>query len=153
MPDQVTFELHADHVLAALKRIGGVGELVDQHLNEAARETAQAIADGAYARLSRQTSGEGVTAANIIFELGDVGMGRRAGPAFSGQRKYTSGYGYLVYVRPNSRPLNLPLWLEFGTWKMSPRPFLWAAARLEEGPHRRRVEAALDRAVAGIGGY
>ena len=127
MADSLTIDADASVLLAQLA-------LVDDSIGEAlklvAAGTAERVRDEARARLARQTHGSGQTAEAITIE--DI-------PG-----------GYRVYVAPTSRPLNLPLWLEVGTRRMEERPFLWAAARLEEGPHLRRVSAAVERALAAV---
>lgn len=148
MADRLTTELDFTGVVRAFERLGG--EVTAKHLGAAARETASRIATEASARLRRQTHGTGETAGAIVFELGEHAMGARAGPIGAGLRQSTTGYGYLVFVAPTSRPAELPVWLEFGTKHMLARPFLVAAARLEDGPHRRRVEQALASAIAEV---
>ena len=41
----------------------------------------------------------------------------------------------------------LPGWLEHGTKFMTPRPYFFESARLEEGPHRQRVAQAIQNAL------
>jgi hypothetical protein len=48
-------------------------------------------------------------------------------------------------------PANLDIWLEFGTRHMEARPFLHASAQLEEGPHERRIQQAINDAIQEVG--
>lgn len=61
--------------------------------------------------------------------------------------------GYVVFVENPDVP-NIDLYLEFGTKHMSKRPFFFAAARLEEGAHDRRMREAIQQAITetGLGG-
>lgn len=128
MSDRLTIDVDASTLLQALDRMDDV---VGAALKVVARDTAERIRDGARARLQAQTRGTGQTADAITIE--DI-------PG-----------GYKVFVNtPGNRPENLTIWLEFGTQKMTARPFMFAAARLEEGGHMRRVEAALREAVAEV---
>jgi hypothetical protein len=126
-----------------LRQLDQFGEDLEQAFAEAALATGFAVAAEARDRLARQTHGTGQTAENITISTSSPRAGRQAqagsGPVF-------------VFVRPRNRPANLPVWLEFGTINMEPRPFLIAAAHLEEGPHRRRMAAAAERAIRRAGG-
>lgn len=54
---------------------------------------------------------------------------------------------YRIVVRPTPpRPANLPLWLEFGTSKMTPRPFILQPAREANARYPADVDAALQAA-------
>lgn len=132
MADGLRIDVDATSVLRALDRLDDRAAVA---LKAAARETAEVIRDNARARLAAQTAGTGATAEAITID--DIRGGFR------------------VYVGPVAqRAENLPLWLEEGTTgrrAMSARPFLFAAARLEEGPHLRRVSDALQAALIGVG--
>lgn len=136
MSDFFSLEIDASEVLRALDALG---DRADEILAEVARETAEAIADEMRRRVAR---GTGKTADNITVSdhLPDyLGGGKGVGNSM------------FVYVKAIARPDNLPLWLEFGTRKMTEQPFIFNAARTEQGPHLRRVEAALERAIREVG--
>jgi hypothetical protein len=57
-----------------------------------------------------------------------------------------------VFVGRTSHPAGLPAWLEFGTWKMTPRPFLLVNAELEAPGHLARVSEAMNQLVSEVGG-
>lgn len=125
MSDQLQIDVDASALLRAFDRLG---EAASRLLFEAARESAESLRTEARTRLSRQTHGTGQTAEAITVE------------------KIPSGYK--VFVGPmGSRPENLPIWLEYGTRKMDPKPYLYAAAKLEEGRYLRHVGEALRDAV------
>lgn len=59
---------------------------------------------------------------------------------------------YVMEVKPrNPRPMNLPLWLEHGTVKMAPRPFVGPPTRTEQqaypGEVEHELQALLDETV------
>ena len=122
---------------AVLRALDTIGDRAEAELFAAAMETGKAIQREARSRFARQTSGTGQTAKNITV-MSDAD----SGPPF----------GVVVFIRPVLRPENLPLWFEEGTVRMAPQPFFEAAGALEEGPHRRRIADALDRAVKRAGG-
>lgn len=111
----------------AIDALTRLGPAVERHLMTAARVTAEAIKREAQGRVARRT---GRTQAGITAE-----------PA-------QDGTGYVVYVQtPEDGWPNLDIGLEFGTKYMSPRPFLHASAQLEQGPHLRRIEDAIQAAI------
>ena len=115
-------------VVAAPDRLG---ERAAAHCLEAARVTAERIAAEAQRRVRRRT---GKTQESIVAEL---------------SRK---GDAYLVRAHRSGLP-HLPIWIEFGTRTTRAAPFLFPAARLEEGNHQRRIAEAVQRAIddAGLG--
>lgn len=128
---QVTTEIEHDSITPALARLGDAANAV---LSDLARETAHALQREMQGRLRRQTSGTGKTADAITVEKSDDGFYR-----------VTSG-------EMGSRPANLPIWLEFGTKHMTPRPYFYGAIALEQGTYLRRVEQQLQNAIDGLGG-
>lgn len=132
MADGLTATVDAAALLAALDRVPAS---VARRVKAAAKVTAERIKTEAAARRRRATTGPGETARRLTVEETDT--------------------GYLVYVqdprvlrdgRLLSMP-NLPIWLEYGTKKMYPRPFLLPAAAIEEGPHLRRIAEAVQAAI------
>lgn len=121
----MTITTDARRALAALDRLG---VLAAREAQEVAEETGLRIQHEARARFNRQTSGSGQTAKNITVE--------------------ETAAGVRVYVKAIRRPANMPIWFDFGTVHMLPRPFFFSSAQLEEAPHRRRMLAALERAAA-----
>jgi hypothetical protein len=126
MANLLTIEVDTAALMAALDRIPA---LVEKHVLIAAEQTAQNVAREARARVARAT---GKTAAGIGIEVA------KRGP------------GYVVFSDRPDQP-GLPGWLEFGTKKMAAQPFFFASARLEEGPHDRRMREAIADAI-GEGG-
>lgn len=122
MASLLTVDVDASRVLAAFDRLGAVAE---RHVRAAAKETAERIQTEALARVARRS---GRTAEGIAVELAQVGV------------------GYVVAARRQQMP-DLPAWLEFGTKFMTARAFFFAPARLEEGPHLRRLAEALQAAL------
>lgn len=119
-----------------LKALDALGPAVGRHVKAAASVTADAIVKEAHGRIARRAGGP-----------------TRARHTAEGIHKEEtrSGDGYIVVVDQPDMP-GLPGWLEFGTKYMSPRPFLFNSARLEEGAHLRRVADALQAAVDEAGG-
>lgn len=124
-----TVDADASALLAALDQLGAVAE---RHVKNAAAVTAGRIQQEARARVRRAT---GQTAAAITVDEAPAPLG-----------------GYRVYVgQMGQRPTELPLWLEFGTVKMTAQPFLLSSARLEAGAHERRIAEAIQDAIDEVG--
>lgn len=111
-------------VQAMLRQVGPVAA---KHLQAASLVTGRRVSQEAGARFNRQTSGSGETVRNLRVQETETSV--------------------LVYVGPTSRPAGLAGWLEWGTRRMVARPWLLNSARLEEGPHLRRVSDALQTAI------
>lgn len=126
----VTVTVEHDSLTVAFDRLGAEAQAV---LMAIARETADELKAEVQARIRRQTAGTGRTANAITVERQETGY------------RVTSG-------EQNPRPANLPIWLEFGTKHMTPRPAWEAARRLLSGTYVRRVESGLQRAINGLGG-
>lgn len=122
MADNFTVEVDTAALFEAMDALMVSAE---QHILDAARVTAEAIAREARARVARRT---GETARGITVEPARVGI------------------GWIVFADRQDEP-GLPGWLEFGTDKMTARPFLFSSARLEEGAHMRRMVDALQQAI------
>lgn len=133
MADFLNISVDSAALLAALDR---VGKGVEKHLKDAAEETAYRIRDEQRRRIARRT---GDTAARLIveetydktgFAVLDDNQGLRRGDA------------------------DIERFLERGTRYMVARPFFDNAAKIEEEPHRRRVDAAVQKAIEeqGLGG-
>lgn len=104
-------------------------DVVRQRVKAAALVTGRLIASEARGRVARRT---GQTAEAItVAEVEDA---------------------VLVYVGRTAHPANLAQWLEFGTRRMTARPFLYASAQLEEGSHLRRVGEAVQASIQEVGG-
>lgn len=132
MSDRITATADTTALLAAFAQLP---ESVARAYRSVAFVTAHNISREAGRRLNAQTTvRSGETQAGI------------------GVEETKDGRGYLVFVSTPKMP-NKPLWLEYGTSRMTPRPFFRDSARLEEGPHQRRTLLALQEAVrvAGLG--
>lgn len=129
-------DIDVDGVIAALN---GLGDAAKPYINTAAQETGESIVREARARLKRQVGPQatGKTEQSIVTR-----------PAYDGN-------GFIVIVEREPFP-ELPLWLEKGTKpgkrpnraRTHARPFFYVSAELEEGPHFRRIEGALQDAIA-----
>lgn len=136
MADGMRIEMDSAAVVAALLRLGPAAE---PYIDQAAKETSDAIVAEARGRLQRQLrGGSGATLAGIEITRADRG-------------------GFLVGSSRDQFP-NLPLWIEKGTNKGKPgshtqaaRPYFYASAELEEGPHFERIGRALERALDDLG--
>lgn len=122
MAPLLTIDVDASAVLRAFDVLGTAAERL---LKGAASETAEKIANDARARVRVDT---GQTKRGILIETS------------------YDDRGFAVIATNPDEP-GLPGWLEFGTNKMTASPFLFNAARLEEGAYLRRVAEALDDAI------
>lgn len=130
MPDGLTIEADVDALVAALTAFG---EDAGPAMLVVAFETGDAVAREARARLQRQLGpgATGLTLAGITV------------------RKSYDGQGVVVLSEREPFP-NVPLWLEKGTKRGHgkhanvARPYFYVSAELEQGPHLRRVEEALQ---------
>lgn len=116
-------------ITALLAAMAAIPDEVSKSLKAAAKVTAENIAREAKSRIARRT---GQTAEGIRVE------------------EARKGDGYIVFVgNPGTGGReHVGFFLEFGTKFMSARPFLFASARLEEGPHDRRSREAVQAAIA-----
>lgn len=131
MADSITIEADSAGVEAALK---GFGAAAQPFVNDASRETADAFATEARARLQRQL-GPDATGASVA--------GITARPAFDGN-------GFVVVDEREPFP-NVPFWLEKGTKYMDPREFFYSSMLLQVSDHQRRLGDALQQAIAASG--
>lgn len=125
----VTTEIEHDTATTAGERL--VSALAVS-LESVSKDTAERLQSGVRERIRRQTSGTGRTEAAVTVEKVDGGY------------LVTSG-------NMGDRSEMLPVWLEHGTKHMTARPAWRAAAQLEEGTHRRRVEEAMAASAEGLG--
>lgn len=138
MADGLTIEMDTTALVAALTKLGAAAQ---PFINAACQETANALVREMKARLQRQL-GPNAT--------GQTVAGIETRPAYDGN-------GFVV-IADNARMPNLPLWLEKGTKKgrkrshaSSPLNFFYVSCQLEEGPHLRRITAAVTEAIAASG--
>ena len=120
------FEVNSEQLVNAFLLLA---DGMRDRLKAESRHTADAVVREAQARVARRT---GETLRAIHAE------------------ETHDGTGYVVLVTREA-PRNLPYWLEYGTRTMDKRPFLFAAAALEEGPHQARVAAAVRDVLAANG--
>ena len=121
MSDTFTIDVETTALFAAIDEIP---EAVHRHLKAAAKVTADRIATEARGRIRRRTG--------------------QTGEAITVEETY-SGDGYVIYV--GNKRQHIGSFLEFGTKFMTPKPFLFASARLEEGAHDRRAREAVQAAI------
>jgi hypothetical protein len=123
MADDISITIDASGTRAAFKALS---DALKPFIKVAARESANNVAREQRARLQRQLSG---TSTGRTVEGITVKSDR-------------TGWGWVVQSGP--RP---SFWLEEGTVKMEARPFFDSAAKLEEGAHQRRIQAAVKAAI------
>lgn len=135
MSDGFTIDADPAAVVAALTSLGDAAQ---PYINAASKETADALVLEAKIRLQRKLGPQAT---------GETVAGIEAVPA-------RDGNGYLV-LSSNDRIGALPLWLELGTKKghagshASPAlAYFYSAQQLQEGSHLRRIQDALQRAIA-----
>ena len=115
-----------DDFVAAARQTVNVARAAARQQNVA---TAQAVAADMRARLNAQTHGSGLTAGGIAIEVSEltkVAIGVRAAPG---------------------RDPRVPFWLEYGTVKMSARPFIQPAVAAAEAAHHKNAAAAVEAAL------
>lgn len=119
--------------------LDSLGPSIQAYTKAAARVTADRIVASARARVPRGKSGR--TAAGITAQASYDGTGYVVMP-------FNDAFERALIASGNDQqPANLPVWLEFGTKKMTARPFFFAAARAEENAHDRRMRAAIQDAI------
>lgn len=126
MAPLLTCDVDTAALFAAMDALGAKAETL---VKGAARETAERITQEARGRVRRAT---GATAAGITIE------------------ETHDKTGYVVFVQRPDNP-GLPGWIEHGTKFLPSRGFLFVSARLEEGPHWRRVSDAVHDALRATG--
>lgn len=131
MADIVTVSCDPTELLARLDGTTLV-QALHPFIKSASRISADSIASEARARLSRQLSGTST------------------GATVAGIRVKSSGNGWVV-ISGNLTTGRLPYWLEHGTQHMRPRSYFDSSAALEEGAHRRRIEAAIQAGLSEYG--
>ena len=138
----MTVDVDAEAVLAALAR---VGDAAATHVKAAALVTAKNIVREAQARVARRT---GETSRGIHLEETHDGQGYVVKPSFELRAisLHTSKKTGRIHTQAVTQN-NLPIWLEFGTKSMTARPYFFASADLERGPHDRRMAEAVQAAV------
>lgn len=105
---------------------------------------------------TRTKAASAMSADNVVREA-QARVARRTGETLRSIHKEEThdGAGYVVLVTRNPLP-NLPYWLEYGTTRggvayMPPKPFLWAAVALEQGPHDQRMADAISDGLTAAG--
>ncbi|MFM9876850.1 MAG: hypothetical protein ACKVOG_03235 [Rhodoglobus sp.] len=122
-------------LIAALDSLGA---FVFTYTKAAARVTADRIVASARARVRRRT---GRTAAGITAQESYDKKGYVVLPFNDAFERA------LIESGNDQQPENLPIWLEFGTKKMTAKPYFFAAAKVEEQAHDRRMRAAIQDAI------
>jgi hypothetical protein len=166
MADGFQITVDDSALLAALNRLGPA---VERYTMPAALETAKAVQREAKARVARRT---GATSEGILVRKDYAGKGyvvTTQDVVLGGQRTAAQGMG--MGMRPGAaakwagrrytQDSHVGLWLEIGTAQgrsrshtAAPRPWLGPSADVEQGPHGRRMRAAIQQAIdaAGFGG-
>jgi hypothetical protein len=125
--DGFTSTVDASALLAMLDR---VGPSLEFHTRDVARETAKRVAVEATSRVSRR---EGITASGIHWEMS------------------RDGKGYVVMAYEAGKQAPVDKYLEAGTKFMRARPFFFASAEIENGPHLRRMEERVQQVLSDLG--
>lgn len=121
MSNQLTLDVDDTALLAALDTMP---DACAAHLKPESKVTADNIAAEAAQRIQRRT---GATGDQIVVE------------------ETHNGDGYVVLVRGNRQ--HIARFLEWGTVHQRAYPFLFASARLEEGPNLQRARLAIQDAI------
>lgn len=142
MPDGLQIDVDTSALLRALGQLDV--SLVERHTKPACLVTARNIQREARARVKRRT---GRTAAGITVQESFDKQGYVVLP-------FNEALTLALIASGNDQqPENLPYWLEFGTRKMTKKPFFIESARLEETAHDRRIRDAIQDAIdeSGLG--
>jgi len=124
MPNDSTFTQTG---VAELRReIDTFPAAVTETCKSVARTWAGRVKVDAQARLRAQTKGEGNTAAALQVTED------------APNKQYIVGYGLI-----RNRPANLPLWLEYGTVRMTARPHMRPAAEAARVGYAREMDTAV----------
>jgi hypothetical protein len=115
---------------ALLAMLDRVGPSLEFHTRDVARETAIRVAREATARVRRR---EGTTASGIHWEMS------------------RDGKGYVVMAYEPGKQAPVDKYLEAGTRYMLARPFFFASAEIENGPHLRRMEQRIQQVLDDLG--
>ncbi len=110
--------------VALLAALATIPDAVLAHLKPESKVTADNIAAEAGRRIRRRS---GATGDQIVVQ------------------ETHNGDGYVVFVLGNRQ--HIARFLEFGTSRMTAKPFLFVSARLEEGPALRRARLAIQDAI------
>ena len=119
--------VEATELIAKLDRLGPSADYVTR---EVGRETAKLIVAEAKRRVARAS---GDTQTGIHWEMTRDGK----------------GYVVLAYEAGKQPPVDW--YLEQGTKFLRARPFFMSSALLEEGPHMRRLEEAVQKFLDDVG--
>lgn len=132
----MTIDVDKTALVAAINRLGAVA---DRLLLEASRETGRSIAGEARRRMPKSDHPRWGSHLADHVQVQDHTDNR--------------GQSVIVFVDDTTgrHPTNLDSWIEFGTRKMGAHHYLLPAAALEERAHLRRVDDAMQRAIAEVG--
>lgn len=117
---------------------------VTARLRAVANRSGQRVLARARENLRRQTKGTGALA-DAIFVFEDVAAKQVRVNSMAPQNRIKNG----KLIEP---PLNVPIWVEFGTQHMAARPYLGPALFDEQDAYLRESEAAAVGAVKEIFG-
>ena len=139
MPNSFTVEIDGDKMREALEG-ESLRNVIKGFIKVASRESADHVCAEMKARLQRQLSGHstGLTVESIVV------------------KSDKTGWGWIVDAGNATMPM-LDRWLEgdtaYGGFKNAARrkPFFWQSVQLEDGPHQRRIEAAVGAALSEYG--
>jgi len=124
---------------------------IERRTKVTAKDTADRVERNAKQRVARAT---GATAAGIHVEETYDGTGyvvlSRSGRADAGQHgRWPSGRGRIL--PGNHRGEHVAEYLEFGTVKMTARPFFFVSAEIEAAGHDRRMREAIADGIEEVG--
>ena len=144
-----TVELNTSSLVAALAALGSKAE---SRLKSAAKRTAERVRNEAQRRV-RQATGQtraGIYAAEDYTKTGYV-VATADSRLDAGQMVRGGRRGTLRRAPRFKKGLHVGTYLEYGTVKMTAKPFFYVSATLEESAHRRRIAEAVSDAIADAG--
>lgn len=143
MADNVTFTVDSDRLVSALRDFP---DILKPRVMAAARTSAGSILSESQRRIARRTN---YTAEHMRVDEtynGDgyvVVMGDAMAPSETRRRERIGGSRRWVNAG-SYQQAHVGLYLEFGTQRMTARPFLFISGDLEVAAHDRRVRQAIQ---------
>ena len=143
----MSVEFDIARTLAAFEKLGPAAKALCE---SASYQTALAVKADAQARMAKRPADiSDYTYLNVVIQRRNVGghvvmTGDRVSAKESARRQ---SLGMKNWRKAYKAEKHVGLWLEFGTRRMRPRPWLFPAAAAQESAHFQRIASAVERAA------